>query len=202
MSSGAFSGKGCAERFHGNFEEQGFVHRGRARKQEGRMWIITQLLLSCDTLPVKNSPWSLQCFVQRTGERPKRRPSMKPCKAISIVSAVVVAIWFAGCQQPYHQQEERYILVAANVNLPYWQEAEAGLRDIAKTTGVKVELTGPATFSPSEELTAFQQAVSQHPSGILVSVSDPQSFKGPIDAAVSQGLPVICIDAHDPQPRR
>jgi ribose transport system substrate-binding protein len=67
---------------------------------------------------------------------------------------------------------------------------------------VKVELTGPATFSPSEELTAFQQAVSQHPSGILVSVTDPQSFKGPIDAAISQGLPVICIDADDPESRR
>jgi ribose transport system substrate-binding protein len=127
---------------------------------------------------------------------------MKPCKAISLVNAVALTILFAGCQQPYHQQEERYILVTANVNLPYWQEAEAGLRDIAKTTGVKVELTGPATFSPSEELTAFQQAVSQHPSGILVSVSDPQSFKGPIDAAISQGLPVICIDADDPESRR
>jgi len=69
---------------------------------------------------------------------------MKPCKAISVVSAVVVAISLAACQQPYHQQEERYILVTANVNLPYWQEAEAGLRDIAKPTGVKVELTGPA----------------------------------------------------------
>jgi len=127
---------------------------------------------------------------------------MKPCKAISIVNTVALTILFAGCQQPYHQQEERYILVTANVNLPYWQEAEAGLRDIAKTTGVKVELTGPATFSPSEELAAFQQAVSQHPSGILVSVSDPQSFKGPIDAAISQGLPVICIDADDPESRR
>ena len=127
---------------------------------------------------------------------------MKPCKAISIVNTAALTILFAGCQQPYHQQEERYILVTANVNLPYWQEAEAGLRDIAKTTGVKVELTGPATFSPSEELTAFQQAVSQHPSGILVSVSDPQSFKGPIDAAISQGLPVICIDADDPESRR
>jgi len=127
---------------------------------------------------------------------------MKPCKAISIVNTVALTILFAGCQQPYHQQEERYILVAANVNLPYWQEAEAGLRDIAKTTGVKVELTGPATFSPSEELAAFQQAVSQHPSGILVSVSDPQSFKGPIDAAISQGLPIICIDADAPESRR
>lgn len=127
---------------------------------------------------------------------------MKPDKAVSAVSAVVTAMLFAGCQQPYHQETERYVLVTANVNLPYWQEAQAGLTDIAKQTGVKVELTGPASFSPSEELTAFQQAVSQHPSGILVSVTDPQMFKGPIDAAISQGLPVICIDADAPDSRR
>src|SRR5262252_10208569 len=100
---------------------------------------------------------------------------MKFRKSISMLSLVMGGLFLGSCGAPYHQPEEHYILVAANVNLPYWQEAEAGLRDVAKTTGVKVELTGPATFSPSEEVTAFQQAVSQHPSGILVSVSDPQS---------------------------
>jgi len=48
---------------------------------------------------------------------------MKPCKAIPLVYPVALPILFAGCQQPYHQQEEAYILVAGNVNLPYWQEA-------------------------------------------------------------------------------
>jgi len=32
---------------------------------------------------------------------------------------------FAGaCQPPsYHQPDERYVLVAANIDLPYWQES-------------------------------------------------------------------------------
>jgi ribose transport system substrate-binding protein len=127
---------------------------------------------------------------------------MKAHRIISGLSIAMVMFVAAACQQPYHQPEERYVLVAANVNLPYWQEAAAGLTDIGKTAGVKVEMVGPATFSPGEELTAFQQAVAQHSSGILVSVSDPQSFKEPIDHAILQGIPVICLDADAPASNR
>jgi ribose transport system substrate-binding protein len=88
------------------------------------------------------------------------------------------------------------------VNLPYWQEAQAGLTDIGKTAGVKVELVGPANFSPKEELVAFQQAVASHPSGIMVSVTDPKLFNEPINAAILGGLPVITIDADAPESHR
>jgi len=126
-------------------------------------------------------------------------------KSSSIVSAVcfgAMALMVYGCEKPYHQPEEKYVLVAANVNLPYWQEAQAGLTDIGKTAGVKVDLVGPATFSPSEELTAFQQAVASKPSGIMVSVTDPKLFNEAINAAIMQGLPVVTIDADAPESRR
>ena len=127
---------------------------------------------------------------------------MKFRKSISILSLAMGGLFLGSCGAPYHQPEEHYILVAANVNLPYWQEAEAGLRDVGKLMGVKVEMTGPASLSPNEELTAFKEALAQHPSGILVSVSNPQLFKGPIDDAVLQGIPVICIDADAPDSKR
>jgi ribose transport system substrate-binding protein len=116
--------------------------------------------------------------------------------------AVFLAGGLAACQQPYHQPEERYVFVAFNTNLPYWQEAEAGLSDSAKQLGVKAELIGPATFSPNEELTAFQQAVAQKPAGILISASNPGLFKTPINEAVLQGIPVICVDADVPGSNR
>ncbi len=117
-------------------------------------------------------------------------------------SLALVLLITGGCQTPYHQPEEKYVLVTANVDLPYWQEASAGLTDVGKNAGVKVDMVGPATFSPSEELTAFQQAVAQHPSGIMVSVTDPKLFKDPIDHAILQGIPVICIDADAPESNR
>ncbi|HYA62339.1 MAG TPA: substrate-binding domain-containing protein [Candidatus Sulfotelmatobacter sp.] len=127
---------------------------------------------------------------------------MKMQRVLFRVSIAVLAVGLGACEKPYHQPEERYVLVAANVDLPYWQEAQAGLTDIGKTAGVKVEMVGPATFSPSEELSAFKQAVAQHPSGIMVSVSDPKLFDEPINGAILQGLPVITIDADAPESHR
>jgi ribose transport system substrate-binding protein len=127
---------------------------------------------------------------------------MKNSRIVASACIAVFALVGAGCAQPYHQPEEKYILVAANVGLPYWQEAQAGLTDIGKTAGVKVELVGPASFSPAEELEAFKQAVAQKPSGILVSVTDPKAFKEPIDSAVMAGIPVISLDADAPDSRR
>ncbi len=127
---------------------------------------------------------------------------MKPNQIISGLTLALLGVFCGACQQPYHQQDERYVLVAANVDLPYWKEAEAGLTDIGKNAGVKVDVVGPASFSPSEELAAFQKAVAQHPSGILVSVTDPKLFKDPINSALLQGIPVICIDADAPDSNR
>jgi hypothetical protein len=50
---------------------------------------------------------------------------MKFRKSISILSLAMGGLFLGSCGTPYHQPEEHYILVAANVNLPYWQEAEA-----------------------------------------------------------------------------
>jgi len=115
---------------------------------------------------------------------------------------VVITGLLAACQEPYHQKEEQYYLIVANVNLPYWQEAQAGLLDAAKETGVKAEMDGPTSLSPQEQLDSFQKAVALHPAGILVSVSKPNLFKGAIDSAVQQGIPVVAIDADAPESKR
>ncbi|HUI51755.1 MAG TPA: substrate-binding domain-containing protein [Terriglobales bacterium] len=123
-------------------------------------------------------------------------------KCILGLSGVAVAMSLIACEKPYHAPEERYVLVGANINLPYWQEAQAGLTDIGKTAGVKVEMVGPTSFAPQEELKAFNQVVDQKPAGILVSASDAAMFREPIDKAVLQGIPVICMDADSPDSRR
>jgi ribose transport system substrate-binding protein len=110
----------------------------------------------------------------------------------------------AGCQESYHEKDERYVLIAANINLPYWQEADAGLRDVAKEMGigVKAEMDGPTSYSPKEEVDAFQKAAASHPAGILVSVANPEMFQAPIAAAIASGIPVICLDSDAPNSKR
>jgi len=88
------------------------------------------------------------------------------------------------------------------VNLPYWQEAQAGLTDAAKQLGVKSELTGPEKFDPQEQLRAFQKVVESKPAGIMISVTRPELFQDAINAAIAQGMPVITVDSDAPNSKR
>jgi ribose transport system substrate-binding protein len=128
---------------------------------------------------------------------------MRACIQRSIGLAVLVLIVsFTSCQKSFHEENERYIFVAANITLPYWQEAKAGFMDAARTLGVKAEFTGPDTYSPDEELAAFQKAMEKNPAGILVSPARPEKFTDAINAAIQQGIPVICIDSDAPESKR
>lgn len=126
---------------------------------------------------------------------------LRTTKSVS-VAVLLIATFLASCQKPFHQENERYIFVAANITLPYWQEAQAGFMDSARRLGVKAEFTGPTTYSPDEQLEAFQKAVTKRPAGILISPTRPELFKDAIGAAVQQGIPVICVDSDAPDSRR
>ena len=112
------------------------------------------------------------------------------------------ATLIASCAKPYHEEVERYVFVATNINLPYWKEAEAGFLDAAKTLGVKGELIGPTTYDPSAEVGMFRKIVEQQPAGICLSAARPEIFRAEIDKAVAQGIPVICVDADVPDSMR
>ncbi len=129
---------------------------------------------------------------------------MKNVSKFAMWLLVFAAAALAGCEESYHEKEERYVLIAANVNLPYWQEADAGLRDVTKEMGlgVKGEIDGPTSYDPKAEVDAFQKAVSSHPAGILVSVASPEMFQAPIAAAIASGIPVICLDSDAPVSKR
>jgi ribose transport system substrate-binding protein len=128
---------------------------------------------------------------------------MKPRQGTSSAFGILLLVALtSSCEKSPHEKTERYVFVTANVNLPYWQEAHAGLKDAAQTIGVKSEFTGPVTYSPEEELKAFQDAVTARPAGILVSPARAKLFQGAIDSAVSSGIPVICVDSDSPESRR
>jgi ribose transport system substrate-binding protein len=114
-----------------------------------------------------------------------------------LVAAVIVS-----CATPYHEETEQYYFVATNINLPYWQEAQAGFLDAAHNLGVKAELIGPATYDPGGEATIFRNIVEKQPSGICLSAARTDFFKADIDKAVLQGIPVICVDADVPDSKR
>ena len=122
----------------------------------------------------------------------------------TLVSAVLlcVAALIGSCTKPYHQQDERYVFVATNINLPYWRSAEAGFLEAAKALGVKAELIGPPAYQPNAELLMFRQVLEQNPAGICLSAARPEIFQAEIDQAIARGIPVICVDADVPGSKR
>jgi ABC-type sugar transport system substrate-binding protein len=94
------------------------------------------------------------------------------------VSILATAALIASCAKPYHEETERYVFVATNINLPYWREANAGFLDAAKTLGVKGELVGPETYDPSAEVGVFRQVVEKNPAGICLSAARPGVSSG------------------------
>ncbi|MDE3181115.1 MAG: substrate-binding domain-containing protein, partial [Acidobacteriota bacterium] len=116
-----------------------------------------------------------------------------------VLAGVLIA---ASCTHSYHSPNERYVMVAANVQLPYWKEAIAGFMDAGHVMGVKVEVDGTDSYDPQAELDDFNKAVASNPSGILVSPAQAKLFTDAINSAVAKGMPVITIDSDDPDSRR
>jgi ribose transport system substrate-binding protein len=121
-----------------------------------------------------------------------------------IIPAVTSAafILMTGCAGGGHEPAEKYILVADNSKIPYWQTALQGLNHAAAEMKVHSELQGPDGHDPQGEHDAFRRAVAEKPSGILVSVSDVNILATDINAAVDQGIPVITIDSDAPDSKR
>jgi ribose transport system substrate-binding protein len=117
-------------------------------------------------------------------------------------TALSLSLLIASCGPAPHSNE-RYVFVAANINIPYWQSAKAGFLDSGKALkGAKVEFVGPSSYAPNDELKAFQDAVASAPAGILVSPAQSDLFKDAIDTAVSAGIPVVCVDSDSPGSHR
>ncbi|HXT25909.1 MAG TPA: substrate-binding domain-containing protein [Candidatus Eisenbacteria bacterium] len=124
-------------------------------------------------------------------------------KSMGVFAGLALAvIGLDSCQTPYHDDKERFVFVASNIHLPYWEEAQAGLSDAAKQMGVKAELVGPEKFDPQEQLKAFQEVVNGKPAGIMISVTRPDLLQDAIDGAVAQGIPVITVDSDAPTSKR
>lgn len=112
---------------------------------------------------------------------------------------VVMVALLAGCGE---HPGESFILISANIKVPYWQSAAAGFGQAASELKVAYDFQGPSSYAPSEEREALRAAIAKQPTGILISVADPAVVTDDIDRAVSAGIPVIAIDSDAPQSKR
>ncbi|HEV2491562.1 MAG TPA: substrate-binding domain-containing protein [Terriglobia bacterium] len=128
---------------------------------------------------------------------------MSPSPSLKLLPVILLSLaLIESCAKPVHEKDERYVFVATNVSLPYWQEAKAGFMESAQVLGVKAEFTGPTGYAPDDELKAFQTAAQSRPAGIVVSPARPDTFKDAINGALKDGIPVVCVDSDSPDSGR
>ena len=121
---------------------------------------------------------------------------------LKILAPCALMIPILGCSGSQHSADEKFYLIATNIQLPYWKSASAGLAKGAIQMHVRTEFAGPDTFDPKAEQEAFRKAVAAKPAGILISPADPELLKADIDQAIGQGIPVITIDSDAPSSKR
>jgi ribose transport system substrate-binding protein len=119
------------------------------------------------------------------------------------LSSILVLISFATLLScGYHESNEYFVFIAANLQVPYWQAAGAGFGKAGKELKVRTDFLGPKTYDPNAEREALDQALQQKATGILLGVTDPSLLKDSIDKAVAAGVPVVTVDSDAPASKR
>jgi ribose transport system substrate-binding protein len=132
----------------------------------------------------------------------KKEDAMFLARGALRFAVLTVPIGFLlGCGSA-HDSDEFYVLVSANLQVPYWKAADAGFSQAASEMKVRSNVEGPQTFDPRAERDALDQAIQKKATGILVDVTDAGLLKESIDKAVAAGIPVITIDSDAPVSKR
>ncbi len=116
-------------------------------------------------------------------------------------SLVTLAMLVLSCGSA-HNSGEFYVLISANLQVPYWKTAGAGFANAAGQFKVRSDFDGPPTYDPKAEREALDRAVQKKATGILLAVTDPALLKDGIDNAIAAGIPVITIDSDAPASKR
>src|ERR1700741_1592275 len=122
-------------------------------------------------------------------------------RLLQYASIVIPSLLLLSCDSA-HDSDEYFVLVSANLQVPYWKTAGTGFANAAAQFKVRSDFTGPQNYDPKAERDAVDQAVQKKATGILLGVTDPALLKDSIDKALAAGIPVITMDSDAPTSKR
>jgi len=122
-------------------------------------------------------------------------------RRILFFTALALLVFLLSCGAS-HDSQEFYVLISANLQIPYWKTASAGFTAAAAQMKVRADVEGPQTFDPKDERDVLDQAVQKKVTGILLDVTDVALQKDSIDKAIAAGIPVVTIDSDAPTSKR
>jgi simple sugar transport system substrate-binding protein len=114
-----------------------------------------------------------------------------------LTAAVVVSPLMASADG--HGDDLTYILVShAPDSDSWWNTIKNGLALAGEQMDVSVEYRNPPTGDLADMARIIEQAAASQPDGIITTLSDFDVLKGPIMAAVDQGIDVIIMNSGTP----
>jgi len=109
--------------------------------------------------------------------------------ALAGLAALTVSAQADGLMPP----EDVHVVVVTHGSSSdaYWSVVKRGVDDAAELTGAQVDYYAPQVFDVVEQARLIEAAVATQPDGLAVSIPDADALRGPIEAAVASGIPVI-----------
>jgi simple sugar transport system substrate-binding protein len=97
----------------------------------------------------------------------------------------------------------KYVLVShAPDSDSWWNTIKNGIALAGDQMGVEVEYRNPPTGDLADMARIIEQATASAPNGIITTLADYDLLKGPIMAAVDQGINVIIMNSGTPEQAR
>ena len=119
-------------------------------------------------------------------------------KKLMLTAAVVVSPLMVSADG--HGDNLKYILVShAPDSDSWWNTIKNGIALAGEQMGVSVEYRNPPTGDLADMARIIEQAAASNPDGIITTLSDYDLLKGPIRAAVDQGIDVIIMNSGTPE---
>lgn len=118
-------------------------------------------------------------------------------KKMMLTAAVIASPFMASADG--HGDDLKYILVShAPDSDSWWNTIKNGIALAGDQMGVTVEYRNPPTGDLADMARIIEQAAASGPDGIITTLSDFDVLKGPIMAAVDQGIDVIIMNSGTP----
>ncbi|MEM6665999.1 MAG: sugar ABC transporter substrate-binding protein [Pseudomonadota bacterium] len=126
---------------------------------------------------------------------------MKSLLAKLALAAAVIATPFVATSAS--AEGEKYVLVShAPDSDSWWNTIKNGIALAGEQVGVQVEYRNPPTGDIADMARIIEQAAASQPDGIITTLADFDVLKGPISAAVDQGIDVIIMNTGTPEQAR
>jgi simple sugar transport system substrate-binding protein len=121
----------------------------------------------------------------------------------TLLATVTVALTPLMAVSTAHAEGETYVLVShAPDSDTWWNTIKNGIALAGKQVGANVEYRNPPTGDIADMARIIEQAAASAPDGIITTLADFDVLKGPIRAAVDQGIDVIIMNTGTPDQAR